>query len=371
MNITIINCFDTYEHRVDLLFKYLTEVGHRVTVLTSDYQHIRKRKRTKNKDRYLLFDTIPYYKNISLQRAYSHIQLSRNIFNYVEEHINTINLLWVFVPPNSFVKDAADIKRKYDKIKLIFDFIDLWPESMPINGIKNIFPFTYWKNIRDKHLNSADYIVTECNLYQSILKNNLNKMMVKTLYLARPFVKYIPQLDLPDKEIALCYLGSINNIIDIDCIADIIKKCQKYKPVVLHIIGDGENKSVLVSKIQKTGTHVIDHGIIYDRYQKQRIFDACHYGLNIMKKSVCVGLTMKSIDYFEFGLPIINNIHGDTWDAVEVYNIGMNYTGKHIHWDYLDNIKQRKEAREFFETFLTELEFHRKVSDILEKVKYE
>ena len=154
-------------------------------------------------------------------------------------------------------------------------------------------------------------------------------------------------------------------------IEDIIKKCQKYKPVMLHIIGDGENKSGLVSKIQKTGAQVIDHGIIYDRYQKQRIFDSCHYGLNIMKKSVCVGLTMKSIDYFEFGLPIINNIHGDTWDAVEVYNIGMNYTGKPIDWDYLENTEQRKKAREFFETFLTELDFHRKVSNILEKMKYE
>ncbi len=371
MNITIVNCFDTYEHRADLLFKYLTEAGHMVTVLTSDYQHIGKIKRTANKDRYLFFDTIPYYKNISLRRACSHIQLSKDIFGYVEKNINTINLLWVFVPPNSFVKAAANVKRKYDKVKLIFDLIDLWPESMPITSIKNIFPFTCWKNLRDKHLNSADYIVTECNLYQSILKNNLNKMMVKTLYLARPFVKYIPQLDLPDKKIALCYLGSINNIIDIDCIEDIIKKCQKYKPVMLHIIGDGENKSGLVSKIQKTGAQVIDHGIIYDRYQKQRIFDSCHYGLNIMKKSVCVGLTMKSIDYFEFGLPIINNIHGDTWDAVEVYNIGMNYTGKPIDWDYLENTEQRKKAREFFETFLTELDFHRKVSNILEKMKYE
>ena len=36
-----------------------------------------------------------------------------------------------------------------------------------------------------------------------------------------------------------------------------------------------------------------------------------------MKQEVFVGLTMKSIDYFEAGLPIINNIHGDTWNIVK------------------------------------------------------
>ena len=50
----------------------------------------------------------------------------------------------------------------------------------------------------------------------------------------------------------------------------------------------------------------------------------CHFGLNIMKESVCVGLTTKSIDYFSCGLPIINNIKGDTWNIVEKYNVGIN-----------------------------------------------
>ena len=42
MNITIINCFDTYEHRVDLLVRAFTEDGYKVQVLTSDFKHIEK-----------------------------------------------------------------------------------------------------------------------------------------------------------------------------------------------------------------------------------------------------------------------------------------------------------------------------------------
>jgi len=43
-----------------------------------------------------------------------------------------------------------------------------------------------------------------------------------------------------------------------------------------------------------------------------------------MKDSVCVGLTMKSIDYFQHGLPIINNIPADTAAIVEKYGVGVN-----------------------------------------------
>ena len=33
---------------------------------------------------------------------------------------------------------------------------------------------------------------------------------------------------------------------------------------------------------------------------------------------------MKSIDYFCYGVPLINNIPGDTWQLVDEYGIGIN-----------------------------------------------
>ena len=49
--------------------------------------------------------------------------------------------------------------------------------------------------------------------------------------------------DLSEEHINLCYLGSINNIIDMDLIVEMCKAIGQYKPVTLHIIGAGE-KSV-------------------------------------------------------------------------------------------------------------------------------
>lgn len=325
MRIVIVNCFDTYEHRVDLLYKVFAEDGHRVRVFTSDFRHIEKSRRSDTKKGFRYFKAFPYRKNMSMQRLYSHAKLSRDIFSAVMKQEDRIDLLWVLVPPNSFVKDAQAVKRQHPHIKLVFDLIDLWPETMPVSRFKDFYLFRQWKQMRDKGLRSADVIALECNLYREVLGNILEGKRVETLYLAKPLKEYRPDLHLSGDRISLCYLGSVNHIIDIEVIGKIIRTFRKKKPVLMHIIGDGEKKDRLVRVCEEAGAEVIYHGKIYDRDEKQRIFDSCDYGLNIMKSSVCVGFTMKSTDYLEFGLPIINNIKGDTWDAVEKYRIGINW----------------------------------------------
>ena len=369
MNIIIVNGFDTYEHRVDLLFKFFTDKGHNVRVLTSNFRHFEKTKRAEEKTGYQFFEAKPYYKNLSYQRLKSHILLSKDIFCYLDTINDKIDILWVLIPPNSFAKDAADYKKRHNTTKLIFDLIDLWPETMPIGSMKKYFPFTIWRNLRDKNLKYADSIFTECDLYRNKLANVLCGIETQTLYLARPLIPYEPHLDLPDERINLCYLGSINNIIDIDAVAKIIFNFKKRQSVELHIVGDGERKDELIAAVKKVGASVVFHGKIYDRTEKQKIFDSCHYGLNIMKQSVCVGLTMKSMDYLEFGLPIINNIKGDTWIAVDQYAIGINME-KYDEDDFEHySIQKRLNARSFFENNLSERVFEDKLLSIIDEIK--
>ncbi len=368
MNIIIINCFDTYEHRVDLLYEVFSNEGHKVKVFTSDFRHFEKVKRNDLKKDFQFFKAEPYIKNLSYKRLHSHTKLSKDIFTHLNTGIQNVDLLWILVPPNSFVKDAARYKMCHQNVKLIFDLIDLWPETMPVGAIKKCFPFTVWKNIRDKNIQTADYVVTECSLYQEKLKKILQGMRTSTLYLARPLVPYVPHLNLPKDRINICYLGSINNIIDIDIIANIIKEFKKQKSVELHIVGDGERKDELIDAAEKSGASVIFHGKVYNRIEKQNIFDSCHYGLNIMKTSVCVGLTMKSMDYMEFGLPIINNIMGDTWDVINEYKIGFNinelFAFNSFEYDYDSRVRVRK----CYERHFTIDNFSKTVLDIVKNV---
>jgi len=177
MKTVIINCSDTFEYRVDMVCGCLKEMGWQVEVVASDFMHIEKRKRVVNKQDYIAVDTIPYKKNLSVRRLYSH-------YNFVQKAKKIIaqkefDLLYLVVPPNS----VATIAKKYkdnNNVKIIMDIIDLWPESLPFKG-KNIFPFSIWANVRNKSLKYADCIITECDLYREKLKAVLKDKKIDTL----------------------------------------------------------------------------------------------------------------------------------------------------------------------------------------------
>jgi glycosyltransferase involved in cell wall biosynthesis len=120
------------------------------------------------------------------------------------------------------------------------------------------------------------------------------------------------------------YLGSMNHIIDIEGIRAVLRQLQTKINVRLHIIGDGESREKFLKALEEDQIDYEYHGLVYDEAEKTRIFARCDCGINMMKNSVCVGLTMKSVDYFCYGLPIINNIPGDTWTLVEQYDAGVN-----------------------------------------------
>ena len=363
IDVVIINCFDTYEHRAELLRKYFAAQGKCVRVLTSDWRHFHKAVRQDCPEGYEMIHAQPYYKNLSVSRMVSHYRLAQDVMSRVEEL--EPKLIWALIPPNSLAQAAVRYKKKHPGVKLVLDLIDMWPETMPISRFKTLPPFSWWRMLRDDYVGQADGVVTECGLYQSILRGKCAPEKLHTLYLARPWEENTAQVNLPQDRIGLCYLGSINNIIDIDCISKIIRSIER--PVDLHIVGDGESREQLISAAQEAGAHVVFHGKVYDRAEKQAIMDQCHAGLNIMKKSVFVGLTMKSMDYFECGIPIINNIQGDTWNFVEEFGIGLNIEedGKISAQQLLELQQRRNQVHSFGKAHFDVDVFNRNLAQII------
>ena len=75
---------------------------------------------------------------------------------------------------------------------------------------------------------------------------------------------------------------------------------------MVHVIGDGENRETFLEKLKSRGLEAEYYGAVYDEEAKRRILEKCGFGINMMTETVQVGLTMKSIDYFCCGLPLIN-----------------------------------------------------------------
>lgn len=340
MNVVIVTNSTSYEPRAERVAEFFRSRGHQVQLVESDFFHREKSKEIRlSKPRYYYVDTIPYKKNLSMARLYSHYDFAKKAFQALTSGLVTkeaIDLLYVMIPANSLTRMAARYKRSHPETKLVLDIIDLWPESLPIPVIKNIFPCTVWRNLRDKHLQAADMIFTECGLYREVLGEQLKGLNVETLYWPKERIEDTVEVsdgntsDTEVKstdEIGICYLGSINNIIDINYIAKLLTEINRHRKVVLHIIGDGESRDEFLERMHQEKFDVRYHGAIYDESHKRRIMQKCTYGLNIMKNTVCVGLTMKSVEYLANGLMLLNNIPGDTWKLVEIQKIGCNCGG--------------------------------------------
>ncbi|WP_398577419.1 glycosyltransferase [Streptococcus parasuis] len=185
----------------------------------------------------------------------------------------------------------------------------------------------------------------------------------------RTLTRKIVNQNQDSNSISICYLGSINNIIDIQVITNILNSLSKKYSVNFHIIGAGENKDSLLSSAKRLNVNVIDHGKIYDDDKKAEILNSCHFELNIMKKDVFVGLTMKSLDYFKNGIPIINNLKGDTWEFVENNDIGINTTSGYIDTDILSDYAERYgSVEDFYDKKFSEQKFYSDLEGILQKI---
>ncbi|MCD7893153.1 MAG: hypothetical protein LUG60_05550 [Erysipelotrichaceae bacterium] len=129
--VILISCFDWYEKRLKYIKNYFENKGYKVILITSNFDHKTKEKITKYKNDLTYVNVLSYKKNLSFRRLLSHYIFSIKIAKIIKKE--NPDLVYSLVPPNSIVKNISLLKKKMDFI-LIYDVIDLWPESFPMNA---------------------------------------------------------------------------------------------------------------------------------------------------------------------------------------------------------------------------------------------
>lgn len=324
----IISCNDNYDYntRTKYVCKYLEGIGYTVEFVVADFDHRNKKKYISIHPGHINYINVrEYNKNLSIARIISHISFARKVRKLIEN--KHYDLIYHCAPPNSTIYEISKAKEK-GGFYLITEIGDMWPETMPVSSIiKKIgyVPFLFWRTLRDRYLYNSDQIIAECDLFKEQLRKYTGLKNINTLYFCKE-PHYIEQIynENDFKIIEFCYLGSINNIINYDIIAQLVSEVAKKRKVRVHIIGDGEKRDEMINSIEKSGGEVFFHGTVFDDKKKESIFSKCHYALNVMKNDVYVGMTMKSLDYFSFGIPMINNIGADIGHMIQKYEIGFN-----------------------------------------------
>lgn len=363
----LISCFNWYETRLKPIRDMLIERGYDVSVLISDYNHIKKQS-ISNRYSECSYIHVPEYKNnMSFQRIISHLMFAKKVYQWIRR--SKPDFIYCQVPPNRVVAYCADYKKRNPATKFIIDIIDLWPESMPLGCLRDLPPSKVWKRWRDDAIKEADHVFTECDLYQEKLWQILIPSKTTTLYLYKEqtdgekrLVANIIEKKKNDGIIRFAYLGSMNNVIDINGICEVIRSFTiSGKPCELYAIGDGESRKQFEEAVKATGCKTIFHGTVFDELEKIRVLAPCDYAFNMMKSEISVGLTIKSIDYMSYGLPLINNIKGDTWKLVEDNKIGMNVSDNAV----AEASANHSAVLEFFRNHFSKEQFIASLSEVI------
>lgn len=332
----------SFEPRISYVESYLKERGFETIIITSDFDHRNKKKYSVQKENLELIEVPEYKKNLSISRIISHRQFSRLSENRVE--IIKPDLVYCSTPPNYLIKYFGRYKKRNPSTKLVYEIGDLWPETLPLNNILQMLAFpvlSIWKKLRDKNINFADGVVYECDLFNEIVSKKCPSCINKTIYLCKKDYYQTESYSInhsTDGVLKIAYLGSINNIIDIDLIINLLNSINSSRPVSFEIIGGGELSDKLLTECDLNNIPYNYHGIIYEDEKKHEILSGCQFALNIMKNQVVVGATMKSLEYFHEGLVFINNIPADTSTIISDYQCGFNILPSNYE-DTIETIK--------------------------------
>ena len=317
----------SYDVRIKYVEKYFINNKYETSIISSNFDHRTKNEYKNDKSNLTLIEVPKYSRNISFKRIYSHYSFAKSCINFAKEY--KPNIIYISGPPNFLFYYFSKFKKRNDHVKIIYEIGDMWPETMPINKkIKTVlFPFFFvWSSLRNYSFKYADGIIYECKLFEKQMKKYQGSSNSQIIYLCKTdnSSKDI-NIDIRyQNTLGFCYIGSINNIVDIDTIIKILCGVKEKNSIFFHIIGIGEKTQLMLQKCKSNGIPYKYYGAIYDDSDKLEIINNSQFAFNTMKKTVVVGATMKSLEYFYWGQIVLNNIPYDTNELINEYEAGFN-----------------------------------------------
>lgn len=358
--VAVISGTNHYEERMRSVIEEYKKDSE-VVYLISDFDHITKSRYVFDKESAKQIHVPAYEKNLSMQRIFSHLVFSIKVF-FLLCKIKP-DVVYVEIPHNTLAASTKWYKR-FHKCELIMDIFDMWPESLPMKKDNVLFKMAcrIWRGFRNRNLKFADKVYTECNYYQELMNEEGCFVPMETKYLTRKRVDVTVDTIWEEDRFHVCYVGNINNIIDIPFIAGFLADLNRQKKVCVHLVGNGEGRTKLIESLEYNGIQVVSYGVVYDVYKLQEIMNKCYLGLNFLLPDLAIGLTMKSITYLRAGMPLLNTVPGDTWEMVEKHDVGINITReerdiviqKLLDLKKSDIVEMKNRARRAFEEHFSE-----------------
>jgi len=323
--------------RISTVYNLLKERGMEVELITTDFNHRNKTKHTNTSaDSDITYLKVPGYKNnLSIGRLYSHFVFAIRLYFYLQKLNYKPFKLYCIVPTISSGLVCNWFCKKKG-IPFFIDIIDLWPESLIILSKyrKLLTLLTYpWKLAALYVYKSADEIFAGSVDYAEYAQLYNKKTKTNAVYLgtdSERFKLLAAQstliIDKPKDEIWICYGGILGYNYDFEVILDSFKRLidEGVENIRLIFIGDGQKNFFITSFKQKFNLPIEITGYLkYEDYLKYLSYS--DIAINSFKEGTRVAYSYKFNDYISAGLPVVNNVIGETAELIERHNIGLNF----------------------------------------------
>ena len=341
-------------HRAGKLGKYLAENKlFKIDFFTSTFNHVKKKNRFSN-DRTInvsnnfcfhFLRTIPYKKNICVRRIISNFFLGLRLFSALKKQKEKPDLIYVSFPPIE-TSLAAVVYAKINKIKIIIDVRDLWPEIFLIRFNKlfkfflKIFliPFRIMTKYVFFHADSLMSISSEMLKWSQKYSNR--SLIAKDKYIPFSykdnFKSEIYKLDNNtinikeslENKFNIVFIGNISKVLEFEDLCYSAKSLLNYKDIQFVICGSGD----YLEEAKKLSENL--KNIIFTNWINQKeinyILSNSKIGIIPYKNdfNISSGIPNKFSEYLCFGLPIISNVKGAISELILKNYIGKTYSAK-------------------------------------------
>lgn len=340
MNVWIVNPFDNLPlegyrpMRFWLMADAFRKAGHKVVYWTSDFSHANKKKRVLDSCVEVPFDieileTLPYSKNVSLRRLWSHRKLAKTFLKVAglalqSGRYKAPDFIIASSPPLGMVDASHTIASKVGA-RVIVDIMDAWPETF-----ERVVPrFLLWplrKLARRNYLRAAAITTVADNYVELARSYGFTKEIRRFYHGITTGATPSSPIPLPSTgtvPLRIVYAGNMGRSYDLTTAVEAIGELGGM--ATLDIAGKGEQEASLKALVEKKGIKDVKfHGYLGE-LELDRLLNGCDVGLVPMDPSSCVGIPYKLADYAKNSLAIVSSLGGESAKLLNEYESGVSY----------------------------------------------
>lgn len=306
-----------------------------VELVTSSFVHSKKQQADPNLDGKYAFKITRihepgYQKNISFQRIWSHRKLAKNLQRYLAARKKP-DVIYCAIP-SPIVANAALSYAQRNKVRVVLDVQDLWPEAFEMVIRPKLIAKAMFFPLRMKAneiYKSADQVVTVSQTYSNRVERARNGTNpVRTVYLGtrlEEFDQIVPERNIQQPGILqLVYIGTLGHSYDLPLVFNSLRLLREQGVAFkFHIMGSGP----MEPRWQEESADLFDVVKFYGRLPYPEMVSrlkSCDVALNPIVPGSAGSVINKVCDYAAAGLPVVNTQDSDEYrNLLEEFGAGI------------------------------------------------